>query len=366
MRIGLITGPGFPVPPPAYGGTERVVDTLARGFAAAGHEVLLAAPTDSRCPVPLAAGMHQADPTQLGSVPREVSHLIRAYKAMGGMDLIHDHTLIGPLYGHRLGRIPAVTTIHGRLLPDVVEIYRAMSSTTHIIAISHDQIRDAQLPIDKVIHHGMDLARVPVGMGKDGYACFLGRMCPDKGVLEAVLIAHAAGLPLMIAAKMREPAELDYFHNVVEPVLGKDDQVVGEIGDTEKFALLGNAVALLSPLQWPEPFGLMMIEALATGTPVFGTALGAAPEIVDNGITGYLAPLKELPGLLPLAATLDRAACRAAVEKRFSASRMVADHLDLYQEILTHDPTGVPPHQAASAPSSGKPPGRRSSWLTYR
>lgn len=337
MRIGLITGPGFPVPPPHYGGTERVVDTLARGLAEAGHEVLLAAPSDSTCPVPLAPAMQPSDSTKLGSIPQEMGHIVRAYKAMSDTDVIHDHTLIGPLYAHRPTHIPVAATIHGRLIPDIAGIYRAMSSTTSIIAISHDQIRHVpDLHITKVIHHGMDLSSVPGGTGRGGYACFLGRMCPDKGVLEAVQIAHTAGMPLRMATKMREPAELEYFHALVEPALGADDQMVGEIGDKEKFELLGNAVALLSPLQWREPFGLMMIEALATGTPVVGTALGAAPEIVDNGITGYLAPLEKLPGLLPMAATLDRAVCRSTVEERFSARRMIADHLDIYSDMLAN------------------------------
>lgn len=194
----------------------------------------------------------------------------------------------------------------------------------------------------------MDLSSVPVGTGKGGYACFLGRMCPDKGVLEAIQIARSAGIPLRIAAKMREPAELEYFHEAVQPVLSGEDELVGEISDAEKFELLGDAVALLCPLQWPEPFGLVMIEALATGTPLIGTASGAAPEIVDNGITGYLAPVEELAGLLPLVATLDRAACRATVEERFSARRMVADHLDVYWEVLTHDSIGTPGRSAAS------------------
>lgn len=356
MRIGLIAGSGFPVPPTTYGGTERVVNTLARGFAAAGHEVLLAAPSDSSCPVTLAAGMRRADSTKLGAFPREISHIMRAYKAMGGMDVIHDHTLMGPLCVHRSLQIPTFATMHGKLSTDEAEIYRAMSSNTSIIAISHDQIRHVSgIRVTRVIPHGMDLSTVPVGTGQGGYACFLGRMCPDKGVLEAILIAHSAGVPLRLATKMREPAELEYFHEVVQPVLTADDQLIGEIGDAEKFELLGNAVALLSPLQWAEPFGLMMIEALATGTPIIGTASGAAPEIVDNGVTGYLAPVEELPGLLLLAATLDRAACRATVEKRFSAQRMVTDHLDVYREVLAQDST-----VNSSAPDRGRTRGNGS------
>jgi glycosyltransferase involved in cell wall biosynthesis len=279
--------------------------------------------------------MRASDSTRLGSIHWEMSQTIRAYKAMGQVDVIHDHTLIGPLYAHRPGSIPTVTTMHGRLLPEEAEIYRAISINTSIIAISYDQIRLASdLNVAKVIHHGLDLSSVPFRAGKGGYACFLGRMCPDKGVREAVLIARSAGIPLRIAAKMREPAELEYFHEAVEPVLGPHDELVGEIGDAEKFELVGDAVALLCPIQWPEPFGLVMIEALATGTPVIGTRSGAAPEIVDDGITGFLAPVKELARLLPLAANLDRTACRAAVQERFSAARMVAEHLGLYRQIL--------------------------------
>ncbi|NUS35901.1 MAG: glycosyltransferase family 4 protein [Pseudarthrobacter sp.] len=335
MRIGLISSPWFAVPPTAYGGIERVVDTLARGFAAAGEDVLLAAPSDSSCPVPLAPGMRETDSQDLGMSGSEMNHVIRAYEALRGVDVIHDHTLIGPLYAHRPPGVPVATTIHGRLLPEIAEIYRAMSRDTRILGISHDQVHEhPELNVARVIHHGMDLSEVPVGTGKGGYACFVGRMSPDKGALEAVRIAQAAGLPLRLAAKVSEPAELEYFHDVVEPVLGPDDEFVGEIGGPEKYHLMGDAFALLNPIQWPEPFGLVMIEALAAGTPVVATPSGSAPEIVDSGITGYLAPAEELSALLPKAAGLDRAECRRAVSERFSAERMVADHLDFYRELL--------------------------------
>jgi glycosyltransferase involved in cell wall biosynthesis len=142
-------------------------------------------------------------------------------------------------------------------------------------------------------------------------------------------------VPLRIAAKMREPAELRYFHDVIEPILGPGEEFLGEVGGGEKYELLGNATALLNPIQWPEPFGLVMIEALATGTPVVATPLGAAPEIVEPGVTGYLADTPaELADLLGRAAALDRQAVRASAERRFSAERMVADHLALYTGLL--------------------------------
>lgn len=337
MRIGLIGNPWIPVPPPTYGGIERVVDHLARGLTAAGHEVLLAVPSDSECPVPLAPGMTSAVPDEMGLTISEMSHVVRSYAAMEGMDIVHDHTLAGPLYAGRPRHLPVVTTIHGPLLPDSVNVYRAMGKDTSIIAISRDQALQApDVKVTRVIHHGLDLSTVPVGRGDGGYACFVGRICPDKGVMEAIQIAREAGYPLHIAAKMREPAELRYFHDVVEPFLGPNEEYIGEIGDREKYELMGGAVALLNPIQWHEPFGLVMIEAMATGTPVVGTSIGSAPEIVEHGSTGYLAPTHQLPGFLQLAGRLDRAACRAAVKENFSSERMVADHLDLYSELLAN------------------------------
>jgi glycosyltransferase involved in cell wall biosynthesis len=320
------------------------VDSLARGFAAAGHDVVLAAPTDSECPVPLAPDMRGSEPAELGFTLSELSHVIRAYRGMGGVDIIHDHTLAGPLYSNRPSSVPVVTTIHCQLTPSAADIYRAVGETASIVAISRDQIsRAPDVPIARVIHHGMDLSSVPRGTGQGGYACFVGRMSPDKGPAQAITIARKAGIPLRLAAKIREPEEMRYFQEVVKPLLGSNEEFIGEIGNADKYALMGEACVFLNPIQWAEPFGLVMIEALATGTPVIGTPVGAAPEIVVDGITGYLASLDELAALLPRAAALSRDACRASVEERFSAERMVADHLSLYGQILEKRlPGGVP------------------------
>jgi glycosyltransferase involved in cell wall biosynthesis len=360
MRIGLISGPWIPVPPAAYGGTERVVDSLARGFAAAGHEVLLAVPSDSECPVPRVSGMRVSEPAELGSTLSELSHVIRAYRGMHDVDVIHDHTMAGPLYAHRPHSVPVVTTIHGRLTPAAADIYRAVGRTASIIAISRDQVTHApDVPIARVIHHGMDVSMVPRGTGKGGYACFVGRVSPDKGLVEAIAIARKAGIPLRIAAKMREPDELRFYQEVVKPLLGSNEEFMGEISDDEKYALMGNAVAFLNPIQWPEPFGLVMIEALATGTPVVGTPVGSAPEVVDHGVTGFLATLADLPSLLLRAASLSRAACRASVEERFSAGRMVADHLQLFARVLEQRlPSGVPDRRAVHENQMRDPLGR--------
>ncbi|MEE2570800.1 glycosyltransferase family 4 protein [Pseudarthrobacter sp. J64] len=343
MLVGLIAGPWIPVPPETYGGTERVIDGLARGLETAGHSVLLAAPSDSTCPVPLARRMRESDPESLGTAVTELSQVIRAYEALDGVEVIHDHTVTGPLYARRPAGIPVVTTIHGILDAAAVDVYRVMAANTAIIGISHDQVSRTRLPVDRIIHHGMDVESVPVGSGQGGYVCFVGRMCPDKGVLEAIQVARQAGIPLRIAAKMRDRTEMTYFQDVIEPLLGSNEEFLGEVDDAAKQHLMGEAMALLNPIQWHEPFGLVMIEALAAGTPVVGTPIGSAGEIVDHGRTGFLAPTDRLADLLPRAAGLDRALCRSQALQFFSTGRMVRDHLELYRAILDGGlPEGVP------------------------
>ena len=350
MRIGLIAPPWIPVPPPAYGGIESIVDVLARGLTAAGHEVLLAAAAGSTCPVPKVPGAPAADPATMGACADELRHSVFAYEAMGGVDLIHDHTLAGPLYRHRPEKTPLITTAHGPLTGGLAGIYHAMTAEASLIAISHHQARSApDLRISRVIHHGINTGAVPVGRGEGGYACFLGRMHPDKGVPQAIGAARLARMPLRIAAKMHNRDEHEYFRTVIEPLLGPDVEYLGELNTADKYALLGGAVALLNPIQWPEPFGMVMIEALAAGTPVIATPRGSAPEIIDDGATGFLrGGISELAAALNEAGTLDRRGCRHAAETRFSAQRMVAEHLRLYGEALTGVP--VPDPADAHAP----------------
>jgi glycosyltransferase involved in cell wall biosynthesis len=337
VRIGLISTPWTALPPPAYGGIEGVVDRLARGFTAAGHEVLVAAPGDSTCPAPLVPDAPPADPDGIGLTEVELAHVVRAYRAMPGMDIIHDHTLIGPLYLHRLPDVPIVTTNHGPFRVLLRDIYRAMDDHVSLIAVSHHQASTADegVRVARVIHHGIDVDAVPVGDGKGGYFCFLGRMSPSKGVREAAIIARKAGVQLRIGAKLQDKGEREYFDCAVAPLLGPDVEYLGELNTEEKYKLVGSATALLNPIQWPEPFGLVMIEALAAGTPVVATSAGAAPEIVDDGVTGYLRDdIDSLAAALPEAGNLDRQQCRQQALSRFSADRMVAEHLDLYTELL--------------------------------
>jgi glycosyltransferase involved in cell wall biosynthesis len=348
MRIGLVSTPWVPVPPKAYGGLEYVLDRLARGLVAAGHDVLLAAPANSECPVPQIEGMDEVHPEAAitGDTVTEMAHIARAYDAMGGMDVIHDHTIGGPLYRHRPAGVPVVTTNHGPFEPRTTCLFQHMQRDTTIIAISrHQASTAADVEISRVIYHGMDVDEVPVGAGNGGYVAFLGRMCADKGPREAIMVARDAGIPLKIAAKMREEAEYDYFKAEVKPYLTADIEYIGEVDEAGKYELLGAAFAMLNPIQWPEPFGLVMIESLACGTPVVATKAGSVPEIVADGRTGFVRESAEaLTGCLAQAADLDRAVCRQVAADRFSTARMVADHIELYTDLISQqtDPTGVP------------------------
>jgi len=339
MRVGLIAPPWAPVPPVGYGGTEVVVDNLARGLQELGHDVQLFTVGDSGCPVPT-SHLYETAPRPIGTTVEEAAHVLAAYDAMADVDLIHDHTVLGPLLAPRRqrGRPPILSTHHGAFTAENRRIFREIARRAAVIAISHDQAsRAPEIPIASVIHHGIDLATYRPGPGDGGYLLFLGRMSREKGVATALRVAHRTGRRLMLATKMREASEIDYFTSVVEPMLAPDDQLLVEPSIEARLGLLQHAEALINPIAWPEPFGLAMAEALASGTPVVGYGTGAAPEIVDHGITGLLCrdedDLTDAIGRIPV---LDRAACRAAAEQRFSLPRMVRDHVELYERVLAN------------------------------
>jgi glycosyltransferase involved in cell wall biosynthesis len=336
LRIGLIAPPWLPVPPVGYGGTEMVLDTLSRGLAAAGHEVFLFATGDSTCAVHTGWVLPQAAGTVATTPAIELRHVIHAYAALQewGAEVIHDHTLVGPVYGPRTG-IPVVTTNHGPFLSELGDLYRAIGQSVPVIALSHHHASTATgTPVAAVIYHGVDVRAIPFETGAGGYGLFLGRMTRDKGLHVAVRVAREAGVALKIAAKMREPAEQAFFESEVAPFLGGDIEYLGEVGPDEKYALLGDARFLLNPLAWPEPFGLVMIEALACGTPVVATPCGSAPELITKDETGILASTKQgLVEAVARAAMLDRARCREDAVRRFSAERMVTEHVALYERV---------------------------------
>jgi glycosyltransferase involved in cell wall biosynthesis len=342
MRIGVIAPPWVAVPPATYGGTEAVVDHLARGYSSAGHDVTLYTTADATCPVERRWTYERARSDEIGTVAVEARHVLDAYQALVGCDLIHDHTLLGPVVGSHVCTKPVVTTVHGLFDEDLRELYRRLARHVAVVAISHDHAaRSGEVPVSRVIHHGIELAEVPVGRGHGGYVIFLGRMAPEKGADIAIRAARVAGVPIRVAAKVWADSEKRYFAEQVAPLSGGPEVMfLGELGPQQRWDLLGGASALLAPLRWPEPFGLFMIEALATGTPVIAFPVGAAPEIVRHGTTGYLIEdEKAMASAIARVGQLDRSACRASVAEHFSAQRMVADYLDLFSEILANPTT---------------------------
>lgn len=336
LRIGLVSPPWVAVPPPGYGGTEFVVDNLARGLAAAGHDVVLFATGDSSCPVPLRWAFPEALGTTEGLLP-EMEQVQAAYDSLHDVDLIHDHTVLGPVWALASGvNIPLATTAHGAFVPALARMYRMVGDRVAVVAISeHHRSTIPDVAVARVIHHGVEPQSFPFGDGSGGYALFLGRMSPDKAPQLAIAAARAAGLPIRLAAKMWHPDERSFFAEQVEPLLGPDAVYVGEVGGQAKLELLAGAVALVNPIQWPEPFGLAMIEALACGTPVVTYPQGAASEIVEPGVTGFLATDEaDFAAKLALVDGISRAACRDAVATRFSVERMVAEHVALYRELI--------------------------------
>jgi glycosyltransferase involved in cell wall biosynthesis len=333
MRIGMIAPPWIPVPPTGYGGTESVVDYLARGLCERGHDVRLFTVGESTCPVPRLHLYSQAV-QPIGAVVPEVAHVLAAYDALADVDVVHDHTLVGPLIAAARGDCPPlVTTSHGPPTPENRRIFEQTSRHATVVAISHAQAR-AGVPATAVIHHGVDTNLYRSGPGRGGYLLFIGRMCADKGVHRAVRVARRAGCRLIVVAKMREAAERSYFENEVRPLLTPLVEVLIESSLPQRVELLRHADALLNPISWPEPFGLVMAESLACGTPVLALPGGAAPEIVDHGHTGFLcAGEDDMVEAIDHVADLDRNRCRAAAVSRFSLERMTGDYERLFHAV---------------------------------
>lgn len=335
MRVGLIASPWLPIPPPSYGGTEEVVDVLARGLQEAGHEVKLFTTGDATCPVPRFHVFPEAVRERMNCSVPELFHVLEAYRAVEECDIVHDHTVLGPLIAMQLGR-SIVATNHNPFTRELTEIYRWMDERVAVVAISHDHASRADgVRIARIIHHGLDRDHYRPGPGRGGYLLFLGRMAPEKGVHHAIRAARSAGRGLLIGAKMEEGTEFAYFRDRIEPLLRDDVVYLGEVDRPTKRRLLARAEALINPITWPEPFGLVMIEALASGTPVLAFPQGSAPEIVEPGVNGFL-PRDEaaLVDAIDRLDEIDRREVRRTFDERFTAERMVQAHIDLYQDLL--------------------------------
>ncbi len=339
MKVAVLSPVWFPVPPSGYGGIEWIVSLLADGLADAGHEVTLFASGDSKTRAELDYVFRRAPSERIGQTFWELQHALGCFKRDGEFDVVHDHTgLMGLAIGSLL-QTPLVHTVHGPLTGHPGELYEQivqMAPRAHLISLSMNQRKPKpDLPWIANVPNALDLSFYPYARERGDYLLFLGRMSPDKGAHRAVSIALEAGLPLKIAGKCAEPAEQEYFDAMVRPHLGSGREYVGEVSHGEKVELLRGARATLFPIEWEEPFGLVMIESMACGTPVVATRWGAVPEVIEHGRTGIIVDTwRDMIGALEEADRLEPGDLRRSVEQRFTPERMVADYVGAYELAL--------------------------------
>ena len=339
MRIAQISPLFEAVPPKLYGGTERVVYSLTEELVAMGHDVTLFASGDSVTSATLAPMRDQAirlDPSVKDWIALYNRMVEMIYRRKDEFDVLHFHIDYFPLSLFTRQRVPFLTTLHGRLdLPEFKEIYETFPDAP-FVSISDSQRRPIpRLNWVRTVLHGMPANLLTPQPIKQEYAAFLGRISPEKGVDRAIRIAGKAGMKLKIAAKV-DNADKVYYDTVVRPLIenNPDVEFIGEINDAQKPAFLSGAHALLFPIDWPEPFGLVMIEAMACGTPVIAYNHGSVPEVLEEGLTGFivndedgaLAALKKLD-------RLDRTQVRSTFDRRFTARRMAEDYVGVYEEL---------------------------------
>jgi glycosyltransferase involved in cell wall biosynthesis len=340
MRIAQIAPLIESVPPRFYGGTERIASYVTEELVGLGHDVTLFASGDSMTSAKLVSCAPTAlrlDPKIKDPIPYYMLMLDRVRQCADDFDILHFHIdqFHFPLFRNMAGR--TVTTTHGRQdLPDLVPLYVGFNDMP-LVSISDAQRKPvASANFVATVHHGLpdDLLK-PVFQPRGGYLAFLGRISPEKRPDRAIEMARALGIPLKIAAKV-DKADKDYFSERIAPLLdGPGVEFIGEINETAKNEFLGEALALLFPIDWPEPFGLSMIEAMACGTPVLAFPGGSVPEIIDEGVTGMIVDSMEAAiAALPRVIALDRHAVRRRFQERFSATRMAKDYVKVYRSLL--------------------------------
>jgi glycosyltransferase involved in cell wall biosynthesis len=336
MRIAILSPTWFPVPPKGYGGIEAVVALLADGLVAAGHDVTLFASGDSQTRAELVSYFDEAPSGRIGTTQADLLHALTCFERADGYDVVNDHS--GPLAAAMgcLTATPLLHTVHGPLVGEWATIYRKLAAATRklgLVSLSLNQQRMApELPWAANCPNAIDFGKYPLRVEKGDYVFFVGRMSPEKGAHRAIEVARKAGFPIKLAGKCREPEEQVYFDELVRPQLGPDAEYLGEVTHDEKTALLQEARALVFPIEWEEPFGLVMIEAMACGTPVVATRRGAVPEVVSEGVGGIVVEsYHELADALEFAFRLDPVECRRDVEDRFSPERLVEHYVAAFE-----------------------------------
>lgn len=342
MRIAQVAPLYESVPPRLYGGTERVVSWLTESLVMKGHDVTLFAAGDSLTTarlVPVCSKALRLDPSCIDPLAHHVGLIQQVLHEKDDFDIIHFHIDYLHFPVSRGEALSQVTTLHGRLdMPDLVPLYREFSEMP-VVSISDSQRHPLPwINWQGTVYHGLPETTYEPNFAPGKYLAFLGRISPEKGLDHAIEIAKRAGMPLKIAAKI-DRVDRPYFESSIKPLLDSDlIEFVGEIGELEKNEFLGNASALLFPINWSEPFGLVMIEAMACGLPIIAYPSGSVPEIIEDGVTGYLV---ENPEAAARAVTgisaIDRRMCRSQFEERFSADRMADDYLKIYNRIAKRE-----------------------------
>ena len=343
MKIAQVAPLAESVPPRLYGGTERIVSYLTEELVAMGHEVTLFATGDSRTSAELVASWPRALRSDPGLRDTSVPHILmleEVYRRGGEFDVIHCH--LDYCHFSLLNRqaTPFLTTLHGRLdSPEVTALLRAFPGAP-LVSISNNQ--RAFVPranFVATVYHGLPVNLLEPLPVRPRYLAFLGRMSPDKGPERAIRIARETGIPLKIAAKI-DQEDRDYFSKTIQPMIdSRTVEMQGEISETQKAEFLSGAVALLMPIDWPEPFGVVMIEAMACGTPVVAFNRGSVPEIVDHGVTGFIVEDEsEAVAAIGRVHTMSREIVRSHFQRRFTARRMALDYLDVYRDLAVRSP----------------------------
>jgi glycosyltransferase involved in cell wall biosynthesis len=339
LRVAILAPVWFAVPPSGYGGIEWIVSLLADELAVSGHEVTLFASGDSRTKATLVSVFPQAPSRLIGRSQPELLHALTCYSRADEFDVINDHTgMLGAVLGAAVDT-PVVHTAHGPLEGDpgaVYELIHKVAPNVGLISISMNQ-RKPRPHLNWIAncHNALDFSVYPFKPTRGDYLLFLGRLSPDKGAHRAIAVAMETGLPLKIAGKKQDPKELTYFHELVEPHLVDGIEYLGEVSHGEKVELLQNARATLFPIEWEEPFGLVMIESMACGTPVIATRWGAVPEVIEHGRSGIIVDdYRIIPAALEEADKLDPYDIRRYVEQEFSPERMVRDYLKAYRTAI--------------------------------
>jgi glycosyltransferase involved in cell wall biosynthesis len=356
VRIAILAPVWFAVPPSGYGGIEWVVSLLADGLATAGHDVTLFASGDSRSKATISSVYPEAPSPLIGRTQPELWHALSCYARAEEFDVINDHTgMLGAVLGATV-ETPVVHTAHGPLDGESGRIYDLIGRVAPqvgLISISMNQ-RKPEPDLNWVAncHNALDFSVYPFKPTRGDYLLFLGRLSPDKGAHRAIAVAMEAGLPLKIAGKKQDPREVRYFRELVEPHLVGGIEYLGEVSHGEKVELLQNARATLFPIEWEEPFGLVMIESMACGTPVIATRWGAVPEVIDHGHSGIIVDdYRVIPAALEEADKLDPYDIRRYVEREFSPEHMVSDYLHAYRTIIGQATAGAERAVVDASPS---------------